>query len=270
MVSVATGPGLQALDADLFAGLEAVAVAAVLDALQGLVDLADKLALAITGAQLQAEFLFLGRPVVGIGKVGGLILHVRNGAVDLFHEVALPALQDLAEVLELLLAHVRFAALRHVRLDVARASEQAARTQPRRSPRPPPRAQAASTRAAGGAGVDAGARGFCGRSRGSALRRCRSVSWRGWHRTAGLDFFGGGARRSATTVFAFSTGLLAASLRTAARLTGFFTLVGFGAVFLAGIGHSWKSMGPFKDAGLYRPSPLQYRVPANRFCGVRR
>ena len=58
------GPRFEALDADLFAGLEAVAVAAVFDALQRLVDLADQLALAIAGAQLEAEFLFLRGAVV--------------------------------------------------------------------------------------------------------------------------------------------------------------------------------------------------------------
>ena len=57
-------PGLQPLDADLFAGLQAVAVGAVLDALERFVDLADQLALAVAGAQFQAEFLFLGGAVV--------------------------------------------------------------------------------------------------------------------------------------------------------------------------------------------------------------
>src|SRR5487761_559938 len=50
-------PRLQALDADLLAGLQAVAVAAVVDALQRLVDLANQLALAIARPQLQAELL---------------------------------------------------------------------------------------------------------------------------------------------------------------------------------------------------------------------
>ena len=43
--------GLESLDADLFAGLEAVAVIAILDALQGFVDLADELALTVPGTQ---------------------------------------------------------------------------------------------------------------------------------------------------------------------------------------------------------------------------
>jgi hypothetical protein len=43
------------------------------------------------------------------------------------------------------------------------------------------------------------------------------------------------------TLFAFSTDLLATSLRAAGRLTGFLTFVGFGAGFLADIGHSSKA-----------------------------
>jgi hypothetical protein len=49
------------------------------------------------------------------------------------------------------------------------------------------------------------------------------------------------ARRSATTFLAFSTDLLAASLRAAGRLADFFTLAGFGAGFLADIGDSSKA-----------------------------
>src|SRR5215469_15559684 len=59
---------LETLDADLFAGLQTVAVGAILDALERVIDLADEFALAVTGAQLEAEFLFLGRTVVGIRK----------------------------------------------------------------------------------------------------------------------------------------------------------------------------------------------------------
>src|SRR6185437_10674937 len=67
---------LQALDTDLLAGLQAVAVGTILDALQRLFDLADELALAIARAQLQAELLFLGGTIVGIGKICSLILHM--------------------------------------------------------------------------------------------------------------------------------------------------------------------------------------------------
>src|SRR5690348_3798992 len=118
-------PRLEAFDADLLARLQAVAVAAVLDALQRLVDLPYELALAIAGAQLQAELLFLGGAIVGVGEVGRLVLHVRDRAVDLDHQIALPAIEDVAEVLELFLAHVLLAALDDVGLNVARACQQA-------------------------------------------------------------------------------------------------------------------------------------------------
>src|SRR5690606_32270442 len=113
----------QALDADLLAGFEAVAVAAILDALQRLVDLADQFAFAIARAQLEAEFLFLRGAIVRIGEVRGLILHVGDGAIDFHHQIVLPAEQDLTEVIELGLAHVLLAATRDIRLHIARAGK---------------------------------------------------------------------------------------------------------------------------------------------------
>ena len=62
----------------------------------------------------------------GIREVGRFVLHVRDGAVDFFHEVALPALEDLAEVRELLLVHVRLTTLGDVRRYIAGAREQTA------------------------------------------------------------------------------------------------------------------------------------------------
>src|SRR5262249_4521970 len=61
----------------------------------------------------------------GIGEIRRLVLHVRDRAIDLHHQIALPAVENVAEVLELLLAHVQLAALDDVRLYVARAGEQA-------------------------------------------------------------------------------------------------------------------------------------------------
>src|SRR5690606_22532868 len=118
------GARLQALHADRLAGLQAIAVGAVLDARQRLVDLADQLALPVARAQLEAELLLLRGTVVRVGEVGRLVLHVRDRPVHLEHQVPLPVQQDGAEVLELLLAHVLLAALDDVRLDVARPGEQ--------------------------------------------------------------------------------------------------------------------------------------------------
>src|SRR4029453_10331195 len=82
--------GFEALPPDLLASLEAVAVAAILGPLDRLIDLLDELSLAIAGAQLEAEFLFLRGAVVGVREVRRFVFHVRDGAVDFFHEVSLP------------------------------------------------------------------------------------------------------------------------------------------------------------------------------------
>src|SRR4051812_39657648 len=116
----------EALHADLFAGLQAIAIRAVFDTLEGLVDLADELALAITRAQLEAELLFLRGAIVRIREVRRFVFHVRDGAVHFFHEVALPAVQDVPEVVELDRIHVLLAAFGDVRRYVSRACEQAA------------------------------------------------------------------------------------------------------------------------------------------------
>src|SRR4030081_1942387 len=94
-------PRFQALHADFLACLEAIAVRAVVDPREIFVDLADQLALAIARTQLEAEFLFLRRSVVGIGEVRRFVLHVGDSSVYLDHEVALPAFQNLPEVFQL-------------------------------------------------------------------------------------------------------------------------------------------------------------------------
>src|SRR5262249_4340501 len=109
-------PRLEALDADLLSCLEAVAVRAVLDPLDRFVDLADELALPVARAQLEAEFLFLRRSIVGVREVRRFILHMGDRTVHLDHQVALPAIEDVAEVLALLLAHVLLATLGDIRL----------------------------------------------------------------------------------------------------------------------------------------------------------
>ncbi len=121
------GSSLEPLDPDLFAGLEAIAVRPVVEPFQRLVDLTDQLTLTVTRPQLETELLFLGGAIVGIGKVRCLIFHMRDSAVDFDHQVPLPAIQNVAKVLRLLLAHVLFAALDDVRLNVARTRKQASR-----------------------------------------------------------------------------------------------------------------------------------------------
>src|SRR5690606_15086761 len=124
-------PRFEPAQADLVAGLLAVAVRAVLDPLQRSVDLLQELPLAIASAQLQSELRLLSRAVVRIGEVRRLVLHVEHRAVDFFHQLALPGEQDLPEVLSLPLAHVRLATLRLIRLEAAQRSVQDAAEAPR-------------------------------------------------------------------------------------------------------------------------------------------
>ena len=53
-----------------------IAVVVLLDALYGGVDFLDQLALAIPGAQFQAELFFLGGAICRVGEVCRLILHM--------------------------------------------------------------------------------------------------------------------------------------------------------------------------------------------------
>src|SRR6185436_19033178 len=114
----------ESLDADLFAGLDAVTVGAVFDALDRFVDLANQLALAVTRAQLETELRLLRGTVVRVREIRRLVLHVVDGAIDLVHEVALPGVEDQPEVFQLLLVHVLLATPRDVWLDAARTGEQ--------------------------------------------------------------------------------------------------------------------------------------------------
>src|ERR1044071_4403276 len=68
--------GVEAGDADRLAGLLAVAVAAVLDPAQGLVDLGDQLPLAVTGAQLQGTIGLRRRPVGEVRMIFSFALQV--------------------------------------------------------------------------------------------------------------------------------------------------------------------------------------------------
>ena len=72
------GASFQSGQADRFARLFAIAVRAVLDAAQGLVDLGDQLALAITGAELKSPVSFRGRAIGQIGVILGFFLEMGN------------------------------------------------------------------------------------------------------------------------------------------------------------------------------------------------
>lgn len=110
--------GFQALDADFDTALVAEAVFTAFDATQRLVDLLDQLALAVAIAQLDGNIGFLAGPVIRVGKDGGLVLHGVHGAVDILAEFLLERLKNLAEMRELLGAHVVFTRFGFVRREM--------------------------------------------------------------------------------------------------------------------------------------------------------
>ena len=85
--------GFEALERDRLAGLLAIAVGAVVDALQRGVDLGDQLALAVAGAQLDGP-VGLRRGAVGkIGMVLVLVLQMLQRLLGLFQDVLAPVEQ---------------------------------------------------------------------------------------------------------------------------------------------------------------------------------
>src|SRR5690606_113884 len=96
----------QALQADLLAGVHAVAVVAGLQALERAVDLADELAVAVAGAQFQRILGLAGRAFVFVADVAHSLAPVLDGLLGFLDQVGAPVLQALAEVLLLQRAHV--------------------------------------------------------------------------------------------------------------------------------------------------------------------
>src|SRR5574338_1450952 len=74
------GAGDEAADTDGLAALLAPAVAAVVDAGDGLVDLVEELALPVTHPQFQGVILLQGGPVRGIGR-GLIVLKMQGGVL---------------------------------------------------------------------------------------------------------------------------------------------------------------------------------------------
>src|SRR5688572_3534779 len=97
---------LEAVQADFFAGVDAEAVFAGIQALERAVDLADQLAVAVARAQFQ-RVLGLARRTFGfIADVAHFVLEVLDRLLGFLDEVTTPAQQALAEVLHLQRAHV--------------------------------------------------------------------------------------------------------------------------------------------------------------------
>src|SRR6185312_9404843 len=101
------GPRLQPAQRNRLAGLLAVAVSAVFDAAERLVDLGDQLALAIARAQLDGTVGFGRRPVGEVGMILVLLLQMQQGLFGFLEDVLTPDQQLHAEILPLPLVHKR-------------------------------------------------------------------------------------------------------------------------------------------------------------------
>src|SRR5690606_23371604 len=109
---------LQPVEADFLARIDAVAVLALVHALERAVDLADQLAVAVAGAQFQ-RVLGLARGALGlVADVAHFVLEVLDGLLGFLVHVRAPLQPRLAEVLQpqrvhALLAGARLVAVGH-------------------------------------------------------------------------------------------------------------------------------------------------------------
>src|SRR5690606_12160431 len=108
--------GRQAVQADLLAGVHAVAVVAGVDPLERAVDLADQLAVAVAVVP-SVPLLCLAWGALGlVTEVAHFVLEVLDGRLVLLDQVLAPLHELLAEVLELQRAHVLLFRVRTVAL----------------------------------------------------------------------------------------------------------------------------------------------------------
>src|SRR6266571_903311 len=99
--------GFETAQRDRLAGFLAIAVGAVLDALQRRVDLGDQLALAVARAQLDRPVGLRGGAIGEIGMVLVLVLQVLERLARLPQDLVAPDEQPLAEIIPLALVHER-------------------------------------------------------------------------------------------------------------------------------------------------------------------
>src|SRR5690606_4228916 len=104
----------EALHRDRLAGLLEIAVGPVFDPRQRRVDLGDKLALAVTGTQLDRAVGFRGCPVGKIGMVLALLLQVGQRLPAFLEDLFLPQQQLLAKILTLTIVHERLVLVRTI------------------------------------------------------------------------------------------------------------------------------------------------------------
>src|SRR3569623_609805 len=98
---------LETAQRNRLAGLLAIAVSAVVDARERLVDLGDQLALAVAGAQLDGAVRLRRRPVGKIGMILVLFLQVLQGFLGFLEDVFAPGQELRAKVIALALVHER-------------------------------------------------------------------------------------------------------------------------------------------------------------------
>ena len=99
------GAGEQAFEADGFAGVAAVAVFALVDEADGVLDFVQQFAFAVAGAQFQRVFFFLRGAVGGVG--GGFVFFQLGGGVGCVgNQFFLLFEQQLAEEFKLVFVHV--------------------------------------------------------------------------------------------------------------------------------------------------------------------
>src|SRR6185503_18203864 len=99
--------GIEPRDGDRIARFLAKPVGAVLDALQRRVDLADQLALAVAGPQLQRAVAFRRRAIGHVRMVLAFFLEILERLAALAKDVVLPVLELPAEVVPLPRVHER-------------------------------------------------------------------------------------------------------------------------------------------------------------------
>src|SRR5262249_49722689 len=98
---------LQASKRDRFAGLFAIAVGALVDTAQRLIDLGYQFALAVARAQLKPAVGFASGAIGEIRLSHRILLEGGDGAAALFEDLFFPGLQFRPEILLLPLIHER-------------------------------------------------------------------------------------------------------------------------------------------------------------------
>ncbi len=103
------GPRFQATQTDRLAGFFAIAILAVLDSQQCLVDLADQFSRAITGSKFQRPVGLHAGAIGDVGFKNTALAQACQGIVGVAQLVGTPAQQFLAEILHLQRVHERLA-----------------------------------------------------------------------------------------------------------------------------------------------------------------